>query len=303
MTQVEIRGVPSVTLAILRLKQQAKGNASVYLHILLSACMAVAVAVVVLPAAAPVSTRRRRVAITKRVCCSASPSSSSSSSSSTSSAQAQPAASSRSPAGAVLALKEWAATVAALGEGQQALLLRKGGIKERAFAIKSSSFLLLPTYFHASPALLKPYAARRYTSLLEPPQREGEVEEETVEFVLVARCTGAWATGSQDVLRSLSDLHIWTDEYLDLRLKWRSKQPLTIMELRAYQLPSPHMEPAGPHLAGCVSWVPLPCAHTNLLDWSACRPAMEDEQFRGMQGKLRDRLRGDEVECLAVPEL
>ena len=54
------------------------------------------------------------------------------------------------------ALKEWAVAVKALERGETALVIRKGGIREKAFAVKDSRFLLLPGYEHQKPELLKP---------------------------------------------------------------------------------------------------------------------------------------------------
>ena len=61
------------------------------------------------------------------------------------------------------ALKEWAVTVQALGDGEQIVLVRKGGIREEAreFRVEEQAFLLYPTYEHQRPDLLQPpYRAR-----------------------------------------------------------------------------------------------------------------------------------------------
>ena len=70
----------------------------------------------------------------------------------------------RSPAS--IALKEWAALVAAIGEGKQTILLRKGGIREGPFEPVSSSFYLFPTSFHSEGSLLKPSAEQAYSKVL-----------------------------------------------------------------------------------------------------------------------------------------
>ncbi len=54
------------------------------------------------------------------------------------------------------ALKEWAVAVRALEKGDTTLVVRKGGIREKAFAVEDSRFLLLPGYEHQRPELLKP---------------------------------------------------------------------------------------------------------------------------------------------------
>ena len=39
------------------------------------------------------------------------------------------------------------------------------------------------------------------------------------------------------------------------RLKWRSNQPITVLELRAYRLPAPLLLPPRDDFFGCFSWV------------------------------------------------
>lgn len=48
----------------------------------------------------------------------------------------------------------------------------------------------------------------------------------------LATITGAWATHDPMVLQATDPLHVWGPEFLEARLKWRSKQPITILELR-----------------------------------------------------------------------
>ncbi|MGI0069964.1 MAG: DUF1802 family protein, partial [Nitrosopumilaceae archaeon] len=58
------------------------------------------------------------------------------------------------------ALKEWATVVKALENGNQTVLLRKGGILEAAsgFTLEAKKFALFPTYEHQDNASLKsPY--------------------------------------------------------------------------------------------------------------------------------------------------
>ena len=50
-----------------------------------------------------------------------------------------------------IAFKEWESVCEALGSGQQAILLRKGGIHEgrAGFSFKHERFFLFPSRFHA----------------------------------------------------------------------------------------------------------------------------------------------------------
>src|SRR5438270_4902540 len=58
------------------------------------------------------------------------------------------------------ALKEWAVICAALAEGRQAILLRKGGIAEAGgeFRVEHTRFWLYPTYVHQQREGVKPEA-------------------------------------------------------------------------------------------------------------------------------------------------
>ncbi|MEK0327406.1 MAG: DUF1802 family protein, partial [Nitrosopumilus sp.] len=56
------------------------------------------------------------------------------------------------------ALKEWATIVTALENGEQTVILRKGGIleTESGFKIEAKKFLLFPTFEHQEEKNLKP---------------------------------------------------------------------------------------------------------------------------------------------------
>ena len=49
-----------------------------------------------------------------------------------------------------IGFKEWALVCAALGEGRQTVIIRKGGIAEgrAGFAFRHREFFLFPTFFH-----------------------------------------------------------------------------------------------------------------------------------------------------------
>ncbi|MDP9405577.1 MAG: DUF1802 family protein, partial [Actinomycetota bacterium] len=54
------------------------------------------------------------------------------------------------------ALKEWAAVAAALLDGRQTVLLRKGGIHEKAFRVGADAFVLFPTVAHSHAERVRP---------------------------------------------------------------------------------------------------------------------------------------------------
>ncbi|WIA34170.1 hypothetical protein OEZ86_012529 [Tetradesmus obliquus] len=153
----------------------------------------------------------------------------------------------------VQCLKEWAPVCAALGDGLQTVLLRKGGIREPTFTPKAQQFLLFPTAFHSEAQLLKPGIAERY-------QQEMQLEPRQLQHIPLAyfaAITGAWTTKDERVLQQLDPLHVHSEGFLETRLKWRSKDPLTLLELRAWVLQQPLQLPAREQYFGCFSFVEL----------------------------------------------
>ena len=61
-----------------------------------------------------------------------------------------------------MAFKEWAAICAALGDGRQSLIVRKGGIHEgrEGFRVAHDEFWLFPTGFHQQRDEIIPEACR-----------------------------------------------------------------------------------------------------------------------------------------------
>ena len=128
----------------------------------------------------------------------------------------------------VNALKEWAIAVDALTAGQTILLLRKGGIREKGFEVKNKRFWLYPTYEHQKPNLLKPEYASKVTPV------ESGWHPETVEIKSYAEITDVLTTEDGDRLNSLLPHHIWNEQMISDRLKWKPKQPIAILLLKVF---------------------------------------------------------------------
>ena len=167
------------------------------------------------------------------------------------------------------ALKEWAVAVKALEQGDTALVVRKGGIREKAFAVESTRFLLLPGYEHQKPELLKP----AYRGLMdEIPDRS---DQDSLIFTSFAEVHAAYEISSPEALEAIDSHHIWTPEYAESRFKWRPKKPLTVLVLRTYLLPDPVELPYSESYGGCKSWIELDEA----VSTDGARPALDDEEF------------------------
>jgi hypothetical protein len=163
-------------------------------------------------------------------------------------------------------LKEWAVTVKALERGETALVIRKGGIREKAFAVAERRFLLLPGYEHQSPELLKP----EYRQLMQ------EIPELTddgpLRFTSFAEVKGAYEISEPESLEAIDPYHMWTPEYAESRFRWRPKKPLTVLVLRAYLLPEQVELPYSEAYAGCKSWIEL----EKPVSTEGSRPALDD---------------------------
>ena len=61
----------------------------------------------------------------------------------------------------------------------------------------------------------------------------------------------------KDNLDSLSQFHIWTNDYAESRLRWKPSFPLSIMILKVHLLKTPLEIPYQDHFGVCKSWVEL----------------------------------------------
>jgi hypothetical protein len=153
-----------------------------------------------------------------------------------------------------LALKEWAVAVKALSRGDQVMILRKGGIhiEDKDFRMVHPEFLLYPTYAHQKVELLKP----AHHGALEETFGDDDIPG-LVTLGYWCHVTDKFELEDESALNSLSEFHMWTDNYAQARLRWRPKSPLTVALLRVYELQQPQALPILDEYNGCKSWVEL----------------------------------------------
>ena len=180
------------------------------------------------------------------------------------------------------ALKEWAVAVRALELGETALVVRKGGIREKAFAVPRARFLLFKSYEHQKPEQLKP----AYHELLRSiPERR---DDGPVVFTSFAEVRGAYEVSETEELEALDPYHIWTHAYAESRLKWRPKKPLTVLVLRTYVLPEPVELGYRAEYGGCKSWIEL----EKNVSTAGSRPALDDAAFEELATPVLEALEG-----------
>ena len=182
-----------------------------------------------------------------------------------------------------MALKEWAITCEAIGQGDQILLLRKGGIHEdgKDFRVIHREFLLYPTYEHQKVDLLRPEHQPALEALLERPR-----DDKQITFTHLAIADEVLELEDQGKVDDLAPHYIWTTDYAQSRLRWKPMLPLTVMLLRAYRLERPVSVPWLPEYGGCTSWVEV------LTDVPLGRmePVLSDAEFRAQVDAIKGSL-------------
>jgi len=180
------------------------------------------------------------------------------------------------------ALKEWAVTVEALERGATALVVRKGGIREKAFAVPKTRFLLLPGYEHQRPELIKPEFRGIMDSIPDL------TDDGPLRFSSFAEVEGAFEVSEAEDLEKLNGHHMWTHEYAESRFKWRPKKPLTVLVLRTYVLPENVELPYREGYGGCKSWIEL----EDSVSVEGAHPALSDGEFEELISPAVGVLRG-----------
>ncbi|HEX5359294.1 MAG TPA: DUF1802 family protein [Candidatus Nitrosotalea sp.] len=151
------------------------------------------------------------------------------------------------------ALKEWATVITALENGDQTVLLRKGGILETksGFKVEDNKFALFPTYEHQDNSSLKSQFYRYLADVREQKPRDGFNRITSYAEVLAEH-----DVSSMEKIEELSDFHIWSDSYMVERMNWMPEKPMTAIFLKVYKV-APTEIPVLPEYHGCKSWIEL----------------------------------------------
>jgi hypothetical protein len=182
------------------------------------------------------------------------------------------------PESCPIAFKEWAGVCAALAEGRQSLIVRKGGIAEgpRGFLPEHRVFWLYPTYVHQAEHGLK----------IAPPESPQEPPGTgTVALTALAVVDSVTFVDREETLAALDALHVWTEETLKQRFHYR-KPGLWVLGVRVFRREAPHRLEVTSEHAGCKTWVTLdPPPATD-----GCVPVLGAEEFSRQHALLRAAL-------------
>ncbi|HEY3966306.1 MAG TPA: DUF1802 family protein [Planctomycetaceae bacterium] len=184
-----------------------------------------------------------------------------------------------------IAFKEWAAICAALGEGRQSLIIRKGGIHEgrEGFRVAHGEFWLFPTYLHetaaglesdARPFLERAEAARPTTG--------------TLQLAHYAVVTDVFDVHDEGLLPRLAGLHVWSPQTISERFHYK-RPGLFVLSVRMFARGGAHVIPDSPHFDGCRTWVDLPVE----LATADLVPVLPENEFERRRNRLRAALDPD----------
>jgi len=188
----------------------------------------------------------------------------------------------------MLALKEWSIICKALEDGNQTILLRKGGILEykKGFEISQKSFLLYPTLEHQAAVYLQPKYLRAYELTLHENKSE-EIQNNTNSLRCIARIEAIQEFQDHQILSKLEKYHIWNEKYVNMRMNYNPKKPMNALLLRVYKLPQPTSIDVKPEWAGCKSWIDIDKSEKygnqfeNITEMFAqSEPVIKDNEFQ-----------------------
>jgi len=182
-----------------------------------------------------------------------------------------------------VAFKEWAVVVDALLRGEQAVILRKGGLREGrgGFHLEHPEFLFFPTLFHQQRASVTPAAQARYDELAPhfPPP-------ETLRIEGFARVIAWRRLESRAAACQLRGQHIWRDDVIAERFDWGREKEIHALAVRVFRLDAPAERPMRPAYGGCKSWIEL----EEDVPIAGARPVLEEAAWAAKLEQFQNAL-------------
>lgn len=166
-----------------------------------------------------------------------------------------------------IGFKEWALVCEALGRGEQAVILRKGGLAEsrNGFAFQHREFFLFPTFFHEQVDRL------RVPNAEIPPHSATDVQIRYFAKIEAAKFITSWETVS-----AINSLHILQPGVVRERFDYEGTEGINVAFVRVFRLVPAWTFPNDRRFGGCRSWVTLP----SLLSSCTLDPVLTDDEHR-----------------------
>lgn len=178
---------------------------------------------------------------------------------------------------AVIGFKDWSVICAAMAQGEQSVILRKGGLAEGrdGFQFKHREFFLYPTAYHEQLQKLREPEGR-----IVPPHSEDELV-----FTTAFRLEWHATVTSWDAARSLEPFHLYREEVVRERFDYDEAPGLQVAFGRALVVEPAWKVPYETRFGGCRSWLNLPEIGPEI---GALRPATDDARHEALSARLAD---------------
>lgn len=181
-----------------------------------------------------------------------------------------------------IAFKEWAGVVDALGQGEQVLILRKGGIREERgqFHVDHREFWLFPTQYHEAERSIIPSKRPRLRDIAASAPKDAVDIEYYAVADSVVQITGP------EVLKRLQGRHVWSKQILQERFQFGREPGLHALLTRVYRRPAPERFALRGSYSGCKSWVELERA----LSTESLTPVLPDVEYSAHREEILEML-------------
>ncbi len=173
-----------------------------------------------------------------------------------------------------IGFKEWALVCEALGGGEQALILRKGGLAEgrNGFAFQHREFFLFPTFFHEQVKRV------RVSNAEIPPHSATEVQIRYFAKIEAAKFITRW-----EAVSAINSLHILQRGVVRERFDYEGTMGIHVAFVRVFRLLPAWTFPNERRFGGCRSWVTL----TSLPSSCTLDPVLTDDEHRQRFNEFR----------------
>ena len=185
-----------------------------------------------------------------------------------------------------IGFKEWEVICAALGRGDQSIILRKGGIAEgrEGFQFQHPEFYLFPTFFHEQAEKVRPEAAADFGSAT----AKVIDDRPDLRLGLFARIDFHRVLEDWEQAKALEPFHIWTESEIRKRFDGDEVPGISLALVRVYRLRSPWCFRNEKSYGGCRSWITLPSPPEE----PDLEPVLDDAAHGALKDKLLAVLEG-----------
>lgn len=155
--------------------------------------------------------------------------------------------------------------------------MRKGGILEyrQGFEVKHNKFFLFPTFEHQSKDHLQADYAGKLDQILEDQPANG-----TNMITSYAQAIEVKEISDRAAIKLLAKYHVWNESYVNARIDYNPKKPMSVILLRVFKLAPPIIVESKPEWVGCKSWVPIEIEARG-------RPVLDDLQFNKLASEIK----------------